>query len=129
MLTLPNVPTDHALSRVTVLVIDPEPLYRWFVTEALAGCAVDVMTSASIEDAVPYLDSVNLEGLASKITCPLQIVHGGRDPITPTENATRLQAEAKGPTELLFWEDSLHCAHDRAHICRPAMADFMRLHL
>ena len=41
---------------------------------------------------------VNLEGLASKITCPLQIVHGGLDPITPTDNATRLQAEA---TELL----------------------------
>ena len=88
-----------------------------------------VTGSKSIEDAVPYLDSVNLEGLASKITCPLQIVHGGLDPITPTDNATRLQAEAKGPTELLFWEDSLHCAHDRAHICRPAMADFMQRHL
>jgi CheY-like chemotaxis protein len=55
VLTLLNSPTDQAPSRATVLVIDPEPLYRWFVTESLAGCAVDVWTSASIEDAVPYL--------------------------------------------------------------------------
>jgi DNA-binding NtrC family response regulator len=55
VLTLPNVPTDHAPSRAAVLVIDPEPLYRWFVTQALAGCAADVMTSASIEDAAAHL--------------------------------------------------------------------------
>lgn len=84
-----------------------------------------VTGSKTVEDARPYFDSVTLEGLAAKITCPLQIVHGGLDPITPTENATRMKAEAAGPTELVFWEDSLHCAHDRAHICRPAMADFM----
>jgi DNA-binding NtrC family response regulator len=55
VLTLPNVPTDHAPSRATVLVIDPEPLYRWFVTESLGGCEVDVKASASIEDAAAYL--------------------------------------------------------------------------
>ena len=55
MRTLPNVPADNAPSRATVLVIDPEPLYRWFVTESLAGCDVDVMASASIEDAAACL--------------------------------------------------------------------------
>jgi len=88
-----------------------------------------VTGSKTVEEVRPYFDSVDLEGVASKITCPLQIVHGGLDPITPTENATRMKAEAKGPTEIVFWEDSLHCAHDRAHICRPAMADFMLRHL
>ena len=81
--------------------------------------------SASLEATRPFFDGIDLTGVASRITCPLMIVHGGRDLITPTDNATRLQAEAKGPTEMLFWEDGLHCAHDRPHICRPAMADFM----
>jgi 2,6-dihydroxypseudooxynicotine hydrolase len=81
--------------------------------------------SRTVEEARPFFDGISLEGVASRITCPLMIVHGGRDPITPTDNATRLAAEAKGPVEMLFWEDGLHCAHDRPHICRPAMADFM----
>lgn len=90
---------------------------------------VYVTGSRTLEEVGPYFDSIDLEGLASRITCPLQIVHGGLDRITPTENATRLAAEAKGPVDLLFWEDSVHCAHDRSHICRPAMADFMAKHL
>ncbi len=90
---------------------------------------VHVTRARSLDEVRPYFASVDLEGIASRITCPLLIVHGGLDPITPTDNATRLRAEAAGPTELLFWEDSVHCAHDRAHICRPAMADFMLRHL
>jgi 2,6-dihydroxypseudooxynicotine hydrolase len=90
---------------------------------------VYVTGSRTLEEARPYFESISLEGLASRITCPLQIVHGGLDRITPTENATRLAAEAKGPVEILLWEDSAHCAHDRSHICRPAMADFMAKHL
>lgn len=52
-------------------------------------------------------------------------MHGGLDTITPLENATRMAAEAGGPVETLIWNDSGHCCHDRAHIVRPAMADFM----
>jgi len=55
VLTLPHVPTDHAPSRATVLVIDPESLYRWFVTESLGGCELDVTAFPSIEDAEAYL--------------------------------------------------------------------------
>ena len=105
-------------------------LKNWATMPALTQQGFAYVTgSKSVEDAKPFFDAVNLEALAAKITCPLQIVHGGLDPITPTENATRMKAEASGPTELLFWEDSLHCAHDRAHIVRPAMADFMLRHL
>ncbi|HEU5275859.1 MAG TPA: hypothetical protein VFU97_19525 [Xanthobacteraceae bacterium] len=31
--------------------------------------------------------------------------------------------------EVMDWPDSSHCVHDRPHVCRPAMADFMRRHL
>ena len=55
MLTHPNLPTDSAPSRATVLVIDPEPLYRWFVTESLSGCELDVVTASSVEHAATHL--------------------------------------------------------------------------
>ena len=55
MLTLPNVTTDRAPKRATILVVDPEPLYRWFVIESLGACEMAVMSAASIEDAAAYL--------------------------------------------------------------------------
>jgi 2,6-dihydroxypseudooxynicotine hydrolase len=82
-----------------------------------------------VDEALRFFECINLEGVASRIRCPLLIVHGGLDTITPIENATRLAAEAGGPVETLIWEDSGHCCHDRAHIVRPAMADFMLRHL
>lgn len=85
--------------------------------------------SRTVEEAAKFFAPVNLDGIAPKITCPLLIVHGGRDNITPTENATLLAQQAGGPTEMLFWEDSGHCCHDRSHIVRPAMADFLAYHL
>lgn len=84
-----------------------------------------VSGSKSVDEALRFFECINLEGMASKIRCPLLVVHGGLDTITPMENATRLAAEASGPVETLIWEDSGHCCHDRAHIVRPAMADFM----
>lgn len=88
-----------------------------------------VTGAESLAAARPFFESIDLGGIASQITCPLMIVHGGLDPITPTENATRMRDQASGPVELLLWEDSVHCVHDRSHICRPAMADFMHRHL
>ncbi len=88
-----------------------------------------VSGSTSVDEALRFFECINLEGIAPKIRCPLLIVHGGLDTITPMENATRLVAEAGGPVETLIWEDSGHCCHDRAHIVRPAMADFMVRHL
>ena len=90
---------------------------------------VFVSGSKSVDEAVRFFECINLEGQASKIRCPLLVVHGGRDTITPMENATRLVQEAAGPVETLIWEDSGHCCHDRSHIVRPGMADFMVRHL
>jgi hypothetical protein len=57
------------------------------------------------------------------------VVNGGRDPITPPENVRLMQSLGDDVVEVMFWEDGSHCAHDRAHICHPAVADFMRHHL
>lgn len=86
---------------------------------------VYVSGAKNLSEAVKFFECINLEGAASNIRCPLLVVHGGLDTITPMDNATRLVAEARGTVETLIWEDSGHCCHDRSHIVRPAMADFM----
>jgi DNA-binding response OmpR family regulator len=47
----PHFPTNGAPDHTTIVVVDPEPLYRWFATESLGGGDVDVLASASLEDA------------------------------------------------------------------------------
>jgi len=39
--------------------------------------------------------------------------------------AERLAKEARGPVEKLIWNDGIHCCHDRSHMVRPAMADYL----
>jgi 2,6-dihydroxypseudooxynicotine hydrolase len=72
---------------------------------------------------------INLAGVASRIACPLLVVHGGKDNITPPGNAERLIAETGGPSELRLFADSIHCNHDVAHIVRPEMADWLAAQL
>lgn len=88
-----------------------------------------VSRSRSLEEALAFYECIDFTGAGARLKCPLLVVHGGLDPITPMENATRMLAEVAGPTETLVWEDSGHCCHDRSHIVRPAMADFMARHL
>jgi 2,6-dihydroxypseudooxynicotine hydrolase len=88
-------------------------------------CFMYVSNTKTPAEARDFFECINLEGHAEKITAPMLVVHGGRDVITPMENATRLMKEARGEIETLIWEDSMHCCHDRSHIVRPRMADFM----
>lgn len=88
-----------------------------------------VSNSKTLEDAKKFYASIDLSGYAPKITCPTLVVHGGRDVITPLDNATSLIKDLKGVVETMIWSDSIHCCHDRAHIVRPGMADFMRKYL
>jgi 2,6-dihydroxypseudooxynicotine hydrolase len=90
-----------------------------------------VSNSKTIEEAKKFYAHIDLSSYASKITCPTLVVHGGLDVITPLSNATSLINDLKGRValETMIWDDSVHCCHDRAHIVRPGMADFLRKHL
>ncbi|WP_168213069.1 MULTISPECIES: S9 family peptidase [unclassified Bradyrhizobium] len=81
--------------------------------------------SETMEEAVEFYKFLDLKGYADKITCPTFVTHGGLDMQTPIINAEELIAEVKGPVETLIWDDAIHCCHDRSHIMRPAMADFL----
>jgi DNA-binding NtrC family response regulator len=47
----PAVLSSHA----TVLLVDREALYRWFVTESLRGCGVEVVSCGSLDEAARTL--------------------------------------------------------------------------
>jgi len=81
--------------------------------------------SKSVEEAKAKAFQLSLEGVASKIECPLFVVAGGLDRLCPPEDAERLAKEAKGPVELLVIPDGNHVAHNRAYKYRPQTADWM----
>jgi 2,6-dihydroxypseudooxynicotine hydrolase len=88
-----------------------------------------VTGSKNLDEALGYIHSINLDDVVSQIVCPMFILHGGKDIITPPSNATRLAQGASGLVEMSMWPESGHCNHDIAHFCRPAMADFLKDHL
>jgi 2,6-dihydroxypseudooxynicotine hydrolase len=84
-----------------------------------------VTASKDWDEAEHNMRWVNLAGVAERITVPLYVLHGGKDNITPPWNAERMIAEAKGPTTLRLYPNSIHCNHDVAHVARPEMADWL----
>lgn len=81
---------------------------------------------ATADEAHSFFKGFDLDGYAERITCPLMVVQGGKDPIAPRDSVERLAAKVQGPLEVIVHPDSGHCAHDRAHLSKPAMADFAR---
>ena len=63
--------------------------------------------------------------MAKNITCPIYIVAGGLDRITPPEEANRLAAEVSGPKVISIVEDGNHVCHNRPYKVRPQTADWM----
>ena len=89
-----------------------------------------VAGAVSWEEANDHFQFLNLSEHASRISCPVLVVHGGRDLITPPENAERFAAHYTGPLlRLDLHEESMHCNHDIAHIVRPDMADWLMFQL
>ena len=52
-------PPHHA----TVLIVDREALYRWFVTESLRGCGIDVVPCRSLAEAADALHDLRVADL------------------------------------------------------------------
>ena len=94
----------------------PELTRNVFQVRSRAGDADDVRRKAA---------KLSLAGVAQNITCPLFIVTGKLDRVTPWHHAERLAREVKGPVELLVIEDGSHVANNRPHKYRPQSADWM----
>jgi 5-aminopentanamidase len=72
--------------------------------------------------------ALTLEDAAVRITCPLLVVHGGRDGLIPVYHAERLAREAPG-AELMLYPDGSHGVTNHAFESRAAMADWLAARL
>lgn len=81
--------------------------------------------SDTLEDAREFARTIDLNGVAEKITCPLFIVTGKLDRIIPYQDAERLAAAVKGETELLIIEDGNHVSNNRGYLYRTQTADWI----
>lgn len=67
---------------------------------------------------------LTLAGVLRDVTCPLLVIHGGRDRLFPPAQAERIAREAPNATLLLYPEGN-HVCNNIPYKYRPAMADWM----
>ena len=77
-------------------------------------------------------DSIDLSGIAENLTCPLYVLHGGKDTVIPGDQVQKLE-EATSKTKdrtFMIEPNGNHCCHNMYPIVRPRMADWVasRLH-
>jgi len=68
---------------------------------------------------------LTLAGVLKDVTCPMLVIHGGKDRLFPPEQAERIAHEAPNATLLLYPEGN-HVCNNIPYKYRPAMADWMR---
>jgi len=81
--------------------------------------------AASDEEAHRIAGTLDLAGVAEKITAPLLIVFGRQDRLIPWQHAERLREAAGGEVELLMLEDGNHGCANVAPWHRPYTADWL----
>jgi 2,6-dihydroxypseudooxynicotine hydrolase len=67
---------------------------------------------------------IDLTGIAERVECPLLVVHGKLDPISPLSDAERV-ARAAPTARLVVFEDGNHGLTNRVFESRSLMADWM----
>ncbi|MBM3558584.1 MAG: hypothetical protein FJX53_01540 [Alphaproteobacteria bacterium] len=79
----------------------------------------------TLEEGYEVARRINLAGVAERITCPLYIVGGELDRVTPPDEQRRLAAAAAGPVTLNIVPDGNHVVNNLPHLYRPQSADWM----
>jgi dienelactone hydrolase len=81
--------------------------------------------SRTMEEAHEKAKSLTLEGAAMNITCPIYIVAGELDRLTPPANAERIAAEVSGPKVLQIVKGGNHVVNNRRYMYQTQAADWM----
>jgi 2,6-dihydroxypseudooxynicotine hydrolase len=79
----------------------------------------------TMDEAREKAKTLTLEGVAKNITCPIYVVGGELDGLTPPHNAKRIAAEVSGPCELLIVKGGNHVANNRRYMFQTQTADWM----
>jgi len=85
--------------------------------------------SANLEEAGKVAVRASLKGVAKNITCPIYIVAGGKDRLTPSTEARKLASEVSGPCVLSIVEEGTHVLHNVWYRYRDQTADWMAVQL
>lgn len=81
--------------------------------------------SKTMEEAREKAKTLTLEGVAKNITCPIYIVAGELDRLTPPANAQRIAAEVSGPKVLDIIKGGNHVVNNRRYMYQTQSADWM----
>jgi 2,6-dihydroxypseudooxynicotine hydrolase len=81
--------------------------------------------SANLEEAGKVALRISLKGVAKNITCPIYIVAGTKDRLTPHTEAEKLAAEVSGPCVLSVIEGGNHVVNNLWYRYRDQTADWM----
>jgi 2,6-dihydroxypseudooxynicotine hydrolase len=84
---------------------------------------------ATLEEAGKVARRISLEGVAKNITCPVYIVAGTKDRLTPHTEAERLAADVSGPCVLSVIEGGNHVVNNLWYRYRDQTADWMAAQL
>jgi 2,6-dihydroxypseudooxynicotine hydrolase len=85
--------------------------------------------SANLEEAGKVALRISLKGVAKNITCPIYIVAGTKDRLTPHTEAEKLAAEVAGPCVLSVIEGGNHVVNNLWYHYRDQTADWMAAQL
>ena len=85
--------------------------------------------STNLEEAGKVALRISLKGVARDITCPIYIVAGTKDRLTPHTEAQKLAAEVSGPCVLSVIEGGNHVVNNLWYRYRDQSADWMATQL
>lgn len=77
------------------------------------------------EAAASFVERYDLTGVAERVSCPLYVVAGTRDRLTPHTDGERIAAEASGPTVLDVVEGGNHVVNNMPYRYRSQVADWL----
>lgn len=80
---------------------------------------------ATIADGLEFAKKLTLEPVADRIRCPLLVIFGAGDKIVPVGEGERLAAAAKGPVDLVVYEEGNHVCFNVPYKFRPLSADWV----
>ena len=123
----PRAAAKEKRLRAVVALAGPYDLSEcWPQLNALTkGGYVFYTKSRDEAEAFERSKTLTLRGVLEHVTCPLLVIHGGKDRLFPPEQAERIVREAPRATLLLYPEGN-HVCNNIPYKYRPAMADWMR---
>jgi dienelactone hydrolase len=81
--------------------------------------------SKTMEEAREKAQTLTLERAAKNITCPIYVVGGELDNLTPPHHAERIAAEASGPKVLNIVKGGNHVVNNRRYMYQAQTADWL----